>query len=107
MVVWLHKIGKGRKVVNEVIREQISKQILSGNARGVGNMKRISRRNSLCAMCTYWDGFRLLYLKHHSSDWFDLDDRKEAACFHPDKFGQYKKRQIIIVHNLKVGSKQQ
>ena len=70
-------------------------------------MKRISRRNSLCAMCTYWDGFRLLYVKHHSNDWFDLDDRKEAACFHPDKFGQYKKRQIIIVHNLNVGSKQQ
>ena len=43
-------------------------------------------------MCTYWDGFRLLYVKHHSNDWFDLDDRKEAACFHPDKFGQYKKK---------------
>lgn len=42
-------------------------------------------------MCTYWDGFRLLYVKHHSTDWFDLDDRQEAACFHPDKFGHYKK----------------
>lgn len=59
---------------------------------GGRNMKRISRRNPLCAMCTYWDGFRLLYMKHHSNDWFELDDRKEAACFHPDKFGQYKKK---------------
>ena len=59
---------------------------------GGRNMKRISRRNPLCAMCTYWDGFRLLYVKHHSNDWFELDDSKEAACFHPDKFGQYKKK---------------
>ena len=48
---------------------------------GGRNMKRISRRNPLCAMCTYWDGFRLLYMKHHSNDWFELDDRKEAALF--------------------------
>lgn len=54
-------------------------------------MKRISRRNPLCAMCTYWDGFRLLYVKHHSTDWFDLDDRQGAACFHPERFGHYKK----------------
>ena len=43
-------------------------------------------------MCTYWDGFRLLYVKHHSTDWFDLDDSKEAACFHPNQFGQFKKK---------------
>ena len=54
-------------------------------------MKRISRRNPLCATCTYWDGFRLLYVKHYSTDWFDLDDSKEAACFHPNQFGQFKK----------------
>ena len=54
-------------------------------------MKRVSRRNALCAMCTHWDGFRLLYVKLHSTDWFDLDDRQEAACFHPSKFGIHKK----------------
>ena len=69
---------------------------------GGRNMKRISRRNPLCAMCTYWDGFRLLYMKHHSNDWFELDDRKKQPVFILISFDNIKRREISFVHNLKV-----
>lgn len=57
-------------------------------------MSKCSRKNKLCAMCTYWDGFRLGYVIHDRGDFFEVNDKMIAPCFHPDCFGMSDKKGI-------------